>query len=88
MNSFLKILRNGAVRSCNVHLTNKERKILALLISNSGKVFTPNDIVFNVWDSYDEGNIAALRTIIKNLRRKLPDGTINNIFGIGYKIEI
>ena len=71
-----------------VHLTNKETKVLALFLKNSGKTFTPDDIIFNVWDDYDEGNLDALRTMIKNLRRKLPKDTIKNVFGIGYKVKI
>jgi len=71
-------------------LTNKERSILALLFSSINTTFRYDDIIINVWyeDDYDRDKLDALKTIIKNLRKKLPNDTIKNVFGIGYKIEI
>lgn len=74
--------------SKTIKLTNKEKKVLKLLITNPEKTFTPDDIIFEVWDDYNEGNFSSLRTIIKNLRKKVPKEMIKNIFGIGYKIEL
>ncbi|MBU0721372.1 response regulator transcription factor [bacterium] len=72
----------------SVLLTNKERKILVLLFSAPKSIFSYDEIILDVWYDYDEDKINALKTIIKNLRKKLPKDTIKNIFGIGYKIEI
>jgi len=68
-------------------LTNKERKILTLLLSNLNKILSYEDIIIEVWYESEDGKIDALKTIIKNLRKKLPNNTISNIFGIGYKVE-
>ncbi|NPA59915.1 MAG: response regulator transcription factor [Epsilonproteobacteria bacterium] len=68
-------------------LTNKEREILKLLFSNINLVYTYNDIIENIW-GYDSYKIDALKTIIKNLRKKLPKDSIKNIFGVGYKINL
>jgi DNA-binding response OmpR family regulator len=70
-------------------LTNKERSILSLLFSSINTTFTYDDIIMNVWyeESYDRDKLDALKTIIKNLRKKLPKDTIKNVFGWGYKIE-
>jgi len=71
-----------------IPLTNKERAIFSLLSSNSKLTFTYQEIIINAWSEYDEyGGIDSLKTIIKNLRKKLPKDTIKNIFGIGYKLE-
>jgi DNA-binding response OmpR family regulator len=70
-----------------VTLTNKERKIVTLLLSKPGNTFSYDDIIRDVWYFSDEEKTDALKTIIKNLRKKLPDNTIKNVFGIGYKIE-
>ncbi|WP_372998482.1 response regulator transcription factor [Sulfurimonas sp.] len=71
-------------------LTNKERSILAFLFSSVNRTFSYDDIIINVWyeDDYDRDKLDALKTIIKNLRKKLPKDTIKNVFGTGYKIEI
>ena len=70
-------------------LTNKERSILALLFSSINTTFTYDDIIISVWyeDNYNSDKLDALKTIIKNLRKKLPKDTIKNVFGWGYKIE-
>ncbi len=68
-------------------LTNKEREILKLLFSNTNLVYTYDDIIENIW-GYDSDKIDALKTIIKNLRKKLPKDSIKNIFGVGYKINL
>jgi len=72
----------------SVVLTNKERIVLTMFFSNMEKIFTYNDIIFDVWYEYDNDKLDALKTIIKNLRKKLPKDTIKNIFGIGYKLNI
>lgn len=71
-----------------VLLTNKERKILTILFSDINKTFTYDDIIIDVWYDLDEDKVAALKTIIKNIRKKVPENTIKNVFGEGYKIEI
>ena len=70
-----------------VLLTNKERKTLALLFSNINKTLTYDDIIMEVWYENEYDKVDALKTIIKNLRKKLPQDTIQNVFGVGYKVE-
>ena len=70
-----------------ISLTNKEKKLFLLFVSNLGKVLSYEEIIYEVWFNDGEGSIEALKTMIKNLRKKLPKDTIVNIFGIGYKIE-
>ncbi len=68
-------------------LTNKERKTLSLLFTNTNKILTYEDIIMEVWYENEYDKIDALKTIIKNLRKKLPRDTIQNVFGVGYKVE-
>lgn len=75
-------------KNSEVLLTNKERKVLALLFSSLGTTFSYDDIIFDVWYDISEDRIDALKTIIKNLRKKLPKECIKNVFGVGYKIEL
>lgn len=71
-----------------VLLTNKERKVLTLLLTNPNTTFSYDDIIFDVWYDTSDDRIDALKTIIKNLRKKLPSECIKNVFGVGYKIEV
>ncbi len=72
----------------DVFLTRKERELLVLLFSNVKKVFSSEDIIYELWYDYDPSKIASLKTLIKNLRKKLPPDTIKNVFGVGYTVEV
>ena len=72
-----------------VKLNRKEKKLVDLLISNSNRVVTYNEIENHVWSEYYEVMTSmALRTIIKNLRKKVCSSFIENISGQGYKVSI
>ncbi|MEO1937648.1 MAG: response regulator transcription factor [Sulfurimonas sp.] len=70
-----------------IALTRKERELLRLLFSNVNKVFNSEDIIYELWYDYDDLKIASLKTLVKTLRKKIPEGMIRNVFGVGYKIE-
>ncbi len=73
---------------CNgieILLTNKEKRIIKLLFSNHNIIFSYDEIIDEVWGEVEEDKLDPLKTIIKNIRKKLPKDTIKNIFGIGYK---
>jgi two-component system phosphate regulon response regulator PhoB/two-component system alkaline phosphatase synthesis response regulator PhoP len=73
-----------------VELTPTEFKILRLLSSKKGRVFTRNQILDYLWG---QDKVAVLdRTVdvhIRNLREKLGEAArfIKNIRGVGYKLE-
>lgn len=72
-----------------IDLTSTEFKILALLASKKGWVFSREKILDTLWGSE---KIVVDRTIdvhIKHLREKLGDAAkfIKNIRGVGYKLE-
>lgn len=71
--------------SGEVYLTSKEKKIVTLLFSNPNHVFTYDDIICKTWDDYSQDKIDPLKTMIKNIRKKLPKNVIKNVFGVGYK---
>jgi DNA-binding response OmpR family regulator len=76
-----ELLDNGK----EVMLTNKEQKIVSLLFSNANHILTYDDIIIEVWDDFESDKQEALKTIVKNVRKKLPKDTIKNVFGVGYK---
>jgi two-component system phosphate regulon response regulator PhoB/two-component system alkaline phosphatase synthesis response regulator PhoP len=72
-----------------IDLTSTEFKILTLLASRPGWVFSRDQILDGLWG---QEKIVLDRTIdvhIKNLREKLGEGSryVKNIRGVGYKLE-
>ncbi len=70
-----------------LNLPKKEFELLALLISQPGRVFTRESILANVW-----GNdvVVGDRTIdvhIRKLREKLGDHYFKTVKGVGYKFD-
>jgi len=70
------------------HLTKKEIELLSVLFSNIHKTFSSDEIIYELWYDSNEPKEAALKTLIKGIRKKLPEGTIKNVFGVGYKVEV
>ena len=74
-------------------LTPTEYKILLLLASNSGRVFSAEDIYKEIWEEkYFEGNNTVMAHIWR-LREKLEDNPkepkiVETVWGVGYKIEV
>lgn len=71
-----------------ISLSAKERSVFKLLVSNPQKIFTYSDISAHAWAYDKDGSVDAIKTILKKLRKKLPDNCIENIFGVGYKLNI
>lgn len=74
-------------------LTPTEYKILGLLMSQPGKVFTRKKIYETVWGDYYTYEDSAIMVHISNLREKIEENTrhpvyIKTIRGLGYKIEV
>ena len=72
-----------------VKLTQKEKKVLNLLLQKPNQVFTYNEIIYEVWEKNNEiGDRKTLKTMITSLRKKIEDVEINNVYGYGYKIAL
>jgi len=71
-----------------ISLTRRESKLFELLIQKKGKFCSDDEILYFVWSDDFESSVskASIRTLIKNLRRKLPNGLIENQYGVGYKL--
>jgi len=72
-----------------VDLTSTEFKILSLLASRKGFVFSRDAILQHLWGSEKMVIDRTVDVHIKHLREKLGSaaGFIKNIRGLGYKIE-
>ncbi len=77
------------VRGRRVNLTATEFRILALLSSRSGKVFSRDEILDHLW-GHDKAVVDRTVDVhIRNLREKLGKGArlVRNVRGVGYKLE-
>lgn len=71
--------------SINIKLTNKELDLLSLLCENKNKTVFYETIQAVVWnDSFMSED--AIRSVARNLRKKLPKNCLENFSKIGYKI--
>ena len=74
-----------------IHLTQIEYKIVALLAQNSGKVMTYESIISQIWGPYAVKDNQILRVNMANIRRKIEKnpGEPKYIFtevGVGYRM--
>jgi len=69
-----------------IPLTQKEKSLLHLLISKKNQCVTFIDIQANVWENdFDvEVSIQSIKLQVTLLRKKLPEGSIKNVYGKGY----
>lgn len=69
-----------------VALTAKEYQVLELLALNPGRIFSKEEILERIWGPGYEGGSNLVEVYVKNLRRKLGEGMIETIRGLGYRI--
>ena len=70
-------------------LTKRELKLFELLVNKAGVPCNEDEIFFYVWGDEFDRNItnSSIRTLVKNLRKKIPKDLIKNQYGVGYKIS-
>ncbi|MFV0393665.1 MAG: winged helix-turn-helix domain-containing protein [Coprobacillaceae bacterium] len=72
-----------------INLTNKEYKILCLLVKNKGKVITKEYLLETIWDTNAQYvDVNTISVTINRLRKKIDiyhnHSYIRNKFGSGY----
>jgi len=71
--------------SAEVHLTGKELGLLELLSTHPGRLFSREDIIERVWDAEFDAETNVVDVYVRNLRRKLGDGVVETVRGVGYR---
>jgi len=69
------------------NLTKKENKFLKLLITKN-RIITYEEMENHIWDEDSVMTQNAMRLFIKNFRKKLPEKSLKNIQGTGYRLVI
>ena len=83
--------RRVSLAGRSIHLTGKEYRLLYGLSVNAGRVVTHDELIQAGWSTGNPGHVGTLRTVMKNLRRKLGDSAAAPVYifnepGVGYRM--
>ncbi len=69
-----------------IDLSNKEYEILMLFVRKKGTAFSRDDILNVVWGQDYFGSDRVVDDTLRRLRKKMPNLSINTIYGYGYRL--
>jgi DNA-binding response OmpR family regulator len=78
-----RVVRDGI----GVHLTPTEFDLLWCLVSRDGEVLTRQALLAEVWGYRDGSGVRTVDSHVRALRRKLGEGLIRTVHGVGYALE-
>jgi len=83
-NAYEKIIyKNGK----EIKLTKNELLFLDLLAHHSSRVVKYEEIENAIW-AYEGMSQDAIRSLVRGIRKKVPQNAIENVSGIGYKLNL
>ncbi len=71
----------------NIQLSKSESRLLEYFIRRANQTVTFNDIYDYIWE-FEQPSKEAIKSLIKEVRRKIGKECIKNIYGIGYMFEV
>ncbi|MBE2983824.1 response regulator transcription factor [Campylobacter sp. RM9344] len=75
------------IKDTACHLAKSESRLLEYFLKNKNKAVTYEELFDYLWE-FDQPSKEAIKTIVKELRKKLGKDTIRNLYGVGYICEI
>ena len=78
-------------KGSNIKLAPKELELLHFIASNPNKVFTREQLMYEVWGYDYPGDSRTVDVHIKRLREKIKGGEgweVQTVWGVGYKFEV
>ena len=72
----------------NINLTSKEYDLLLFLLKNKSKAFSRDQILDNVWGSDYFGSDRVVDDLMRRLRQKMPNLSVETIYGFGYRLLV
>ena len=78
-------------KGSNVKLAPKELELLYFMASNPNKVFTREQLMYEVWGYDYPGDSRTVDVHVKRLREKVKGGDeweLQTVWGVGYKFEV
>lgn len=79
---FRTVRRDGSV----IRLTAKEYEVLELFMLNPDRTFKREEVLDRVWGAGFESPSNLVDVYVLNLRRKLGDGILDTVRGLGYRL--
>jgi DNA-binding response OmpR family regulator len=70
-----------------IHLTPTEFELLLRLASRPGVVHTREQLLLDIWGWRDAAGTRTVDSHVAALRRKLGDGLVRTVHGVGYAVE-
>jgi DNA-binding response OmpR family regulator len=84
------VLHKKLIDSSNdkeIALTSKELTLLDLLIKNSNRVLSTDELKTSIWEDEFEATDSALKNLLNKLRKKIGKESIINISSVGYRLD-
>jgi two-component system response regulator VanR len=75
---------------CNnlpIALTKNEKELFHLLCLKPNSTVSYENITYELWPEDINDKYSAIKTLVKGLRKKLPEDTLENIRSTGYKLK-
>jgi DNA-binding response OmpR family regulator len=69
-----------------IKLTKKEILLMQILIKNAYRISTFQEIINVIYDDPPIISAEILQPLISRLRKKIPEQTIENVYGLGYRL--
>ena len=79
--------REVSVGLMPISLTSKEMDMVIFLANNLNHSFTRDQLLNKVWGNDYYGSDRVVDNLIKRIRRKMPDFSIETIYGYGYRLK-
>jgi len=74
------------VDGVEVKLNKKENQLLTLLCVDMNKAVSYEEIEYQIWGS-DSMSLSAIRSVVRDLRKKIGSEFVVNVSGIGYRLR-
>ena len=75
-------------KGVNINLTSKEYDLLLFLLQNKTKAFSRDQILDNVWGMDYFGSDRVVDDLMRRLRQKMPNLSVETIYGFGYRLLV
>ncbi len=74
------------INGVEVKLNKKENQLLTLLCVDMNKAVSYEEIEYQIWGS-DSMSLSAIRSVVRDLRKKIGSEFVVNVSGIGYRLR-
>lgn len=75
-------------KGININLTSKEYDLLLFFLKNKSKAFSRDQILDHVWGNDYFGSDRVVDDLMRRLRQKMPNLSIETIYGFGYRLSL